>query len=88
MVVYDSDLCRSTRSPCKHNAPLVVDSNRVVACTVTSQLLQAIAGRNGKVREKAGLIDLNELPKGNSCNCSKPAVTLEMEQFLSVSIGE
>jgi hypothetical protein len=68
MVVDDFDKRRSSFSPHKTDAPLVVDSDRVLTASVGSQRLKTIAWRHAQVAKNACLIQKTKLSEGYRLN--------------------
>ena len=51
MIVDDLDLKGIAAVPAKADAPLVIDPNAVLACSLSRKPLEAIAGRHSKELE-------------------------------------
>jgi hypothetical protein len=57
VVVGDFEIGRAIWRPAKADAPLIIDSDRVLACTIAFEGFQSVAGGEAKVRDIAGLIE-------------------------------
>ena len=66
MIVHYRYILRTRRSPAKTDAPLLVNSNAVLTCTITSQLLKSITGRNGQVTQLFSSIENQKFPHGRT----------------------
>src|SRR6516162_7717318 len=67
VVVHNLDLVGVSVPPLKADAVLVTDANAVLAFPITSEALQAVAGRQGEVAKRSGRIhDLQFLQSGLS----------------------
>ena len=73
MVIDNGHSFRPIIRPPKNDTPLVVDSNGMEAGAIAPERLQAVAGRHGKVPDRASLVHLNELSQRNPGDCCKPA---------------
>ena len=56
MIIRDFDFLGSNIGPPKHNPPLIVDANRVLASEVASKNFETIAGWNGNVAEGTRIV--------------------------------
>ena len=83
VVVDDLDVEGIGGAPDEADAPLVVDADAVLACTIALERLETIAGRNAKVCEGVGRIEDDELPKRDAlkaCGQTTRAATVK-ERF-------
>jgi hypothetical protein len=65
VVVHNLDLVGVSVPPLKADAVLVIDANAVLAFPITSEPLQAVAGRQSEVAKRSGRInDLQFLQSG------------------------
>ncbi len=60
MIIHDRHLFRSGIGPSEDDTPLVVDANGMKARMPPAQSFQPVTGRDGKVTESTGLIQLNQ----------------------------
>jgi hypothetical protein len=65
MVIHDLDMFCTLFLPTEADAPLIVDTNAVLAGTVAFESFKAISGRNPQIVQPAGNFELPQLP---SCN--------------------
>ena len=88
MVIDDGDLFRSGVRPPEDNAPLVVDTDGMETRQVALKGFQTITGGNRDVMEGASLVQLDQLPQGDSGYCVKGTTLLRSKQTLSIPVGE
>lgn len=62
VIINHLDLLRSGTPPDEANTPLVVDPNRVLALSVTTECLQAVSGWNSQIMKASRLIDVKQFP--------------------------
>lgn len=75
--------------PLEADAPLVVDSDAVLACPVASELLQPVPRRDGEVQEAIGCVKDEELAQGRPEDLrGQSAGPLAPEERLRVGIGK
>jgi hypothetical protein len=72
MVIYYLNIFRSRLLPTEADAPLIVDTNAVLAGSVTSQRLKAIPGWHPQVLQSAGNLQLSQLSTRHHGNIRKP----------------
>src|SRR4030042_6632016 len=66
MVIYNLNIKYISGCPGKTHTPLFVDTDAVLACTVSFQCFQAVAWRHSqKIKSRRG-IQLNQPPLGHS----------------------
>jgi hypothetical protein len=68
MIVDDFDLVALPFVPHEADAPLVVDSDAVLACALPPQGLQTIRGRSAQVVEALRGVEHPQLPAGDCLN--------------------
>ena len=61
MVVNDLNPFWTSIAPPEADTPLIVDSDTVLALTITSQMLEPVARRNPKILETTRSVDLTQL---------------------------
>jgi hypothetical protein len=89
VIVDNFDLVCIAIAPSKTDAPLVIDSDAVLASAVASQFLQAIPRRRQQVLERIGRVHKDELPKhGALQRPRKPPHRFSAEETLSVAVGK
>ncbi len=76
MVIDDGNLIRSRVRPAEDNAPLVVDTDGMETRQVALKRFQTVTGGNREVMEGASLVQLDELPQGDSDYCVKATTLL------------
>lgn len=74
MVVADFHVMGVLSLPAKADAPLVVDTDRVLSNSVSSERLQTITGWHSKIVQRARSIQLHELPQGNTYDLGRKSV--------------
>ena len=89
MVVDDLDVMDRVACPAEADAPLIVDSNRVLFRSFTFQFFEAIARRREEVAEAFGFIEIDQLPPRRVLDCwRKMARHLAFGDFFGFSAGE
>jgi len=66
VVVDDLDIVRISSEPAEADAPLIVDSDAVLANPVPGEFLKAVRGRDTQVDEAGRGIQHDQFAKGNS----------------------
>jgi hypothetical protein len=61
VIIHDLDLVGVSVSPAKTQAPLIIDANAVLTCSLTLQRFQAIAWRGRQIAEGNRGIELPQL---------------------------
>ncbi len=85
MVIYNLCLVRMTALPPRADAPLVVDSNAVLALPVSLEGLQVVAGRHSHLPHLGGRVEGEELPSRAPLNRRRePADQFSLEQPISL----
>jgi hypothetical protein len=57
MVVNDFDIGRSSFLPNKANSPLIIDTDRMLACPITPQRLEPVSWRYAKILQDTRIIE-------------------------------
>ena len=89
MIVDDLDVVRIGSEPAEADAPLVVDSDAVLAIPVPREFLKAIGWRDTEVEEAGSGIKHDEFAKGNSLKVRRHSANpLQFEQSLGVGVAK
>ena len=92
MVIHDGDVGRTGMCPAEHDAPLIIDSDRVKAGEVPLKRLEPVAGRYAQVEKDLGCVEHVELAQGNSTDVGRDspgqAPRLSVIERLRGTIGE
>jgi hypothetical protein len=88
MVIYDLNIKDISGSPGKTNTPLFVDSDAVLACTVSFQRFQAIPWWRPQEIKSRRSIQLSQLSLSHSTDGLPAAGATPLEQGLGVFIAE
>ena len=89
MIVDDLDIVRVGSDPAEADAPLIVDSDAVLASPVPGEFLKAVCGRNAQVAEAGRGIECDEFAKGNSLKVSRHSANpLPFEKALGVGVAK
>jgi hypothetical protein len=62
VIVDDLDICRASIRPLEYDPPLVIDSDRMLACQVTFKRLQPVSWRHRQIVQNGSIVYLNQLP--------------------------
>lgn len=73
MVVDDRDVKCISVTPTKAYAPLVVDTNAVVAGAITAEFLDPISRRDPQIVKLFARIELDELASRHSLHLQRPS---------------
>ena len=85
MVVNDFNVaCSSAGGPTETQAPLIIDANAVLTCSLTLQRLQAIAWRGGQIAEGNRGIELPQFSLRDPLDGSKTRNPLPLMEPLCV----
>jgi hypothetical protein len=88
MVIYNLNIKDLSCCPAKTHTPLFVDTDAVLACTVSFQCLQAVAWwRSQKIKSRRS-IQLSQLPLSHSSDLLPAAGAPPFKQGLSFFITE
>lgn len=71
VVIDDFNLVRAIVFPAETDAPLVVDSDGVLAFAVSFESLQTVAGRDGEVFEIGDSVELGKFPQRNTLDIGR-----------------
>jgi hypothetical protein len=63
VIVDDLDICRASIRPLEYDPPLVIDSDRMLACQVTFKRLQPVSWRHRQIVQNGSIVYLNQLPR-------------------------
>ncbi|HET7540187.1 MAG TPA: hypothetical protein VFK05_09955 [Polyangiaceae bacterium] len=89
MIVDDLDIVRVGSKPAEADAPLIIDSDAVLANPVPGEFLEAIGWRNAEVEEAGRGIKHDELAKGNSLEVRRQSANpLPFEKALCVCVAK
>ena len=88
MVIYDGDFGRAGGRPLKHNPPLVVHADRVIAGPIPFQRLQVIARRDSKIGQLSGTVELKQFSQGDAGDSREATILLVTEKLFGVRVGE
>ena len=89
MIVDDLDVVCVGSEPSETDAPLIVDSDAVLASPVSGEFLKAIRGRNAEVEEAGRGIKHDEFAKGNSLKVRRHSANpLPFEKALGVGVAK
>ena len=89
MVVNDLNPFWTSVAPPEADTPLIIDSNTVLARTITAQTLEPVARRNPEILQTARSVNLTQLAQ---CNAHDARIEgrnrLPLKQALSLTIPE
>jgi len=89
VIVDDLDVVRVGSDPAEADAPLIVDSDAVLANPVPGEFLKAIRGRDAEVEEAGRGIKHDEFAKGNSLEVGRHSTNpLPFEKALRVGVAK
>lgn len=60
MIIHDLDLLRPFVAPPEYDPPLIVQSDRMLACEVASQRFQAVPRRRGEIAGHRGVVQVRQ----------------------------
>jgi hypothetical protein len=72
MVIHDLDVLCPRFRPTKADAPLIVNTDAMLASPLTFKGLKAIARRHPQITQLCGNIELSQLPAGNRFDVHEP----------------
>jgi len=84
MVIYNLNIKDISGCPGKTHAPLFIDTDALLACPVSSQRLQTVAGWRPQEIKGRRSIQLSQLPLSHSTDGLPAAGTAPLEQSLCV----
>lgn len=89
MVVNDLNPFWTSVAPPEANTPLIIDSDTVLSCSITAQMLEPVARRNPKILETTRGVNLPQLAQ---CDAHDARVEgrnrIPRKQPLSLTIPE
>jgi hypothetical protein len=89
VVVDDLDIGGPSDSPREADAPLLIDSDAVLAFPVASQFLQPVPGRDPEVVEQFSGIEHRQLPQCRPAGgVVEPSMSLPSPDALGLLVGE
>lgn len=89
MVVNNLNPFWTSVAPPEADTPLIIDSDTVLARTITTQALEPIARRNPEVIQMTRSVDLTQLTQRNADDaCAKGRNGLPRKQPLGLAISE
>jgi len=89
VIVDDLDVVCVGSEPSETDAPLIVDSDAVLASPVSGEFLKAIRGRDAKVEEAGRGIKHDEFAKGNALKFRRHSANpLPFEKALGVGVAK
>jgi hypothetical protein len=88
VIVNDFDLIRSILPPRKTDAKLIIDTDAVLALSVSSERLQIIAWWNSQIGQSDSCFNLIQLPERHALNVSPPSGIPPDKELERVAIFE
>ena len=89
MVVNDLNPFWTSVAPPEADTPLIIDSDTVLSCSITAQMLEPVARRNPKILETTRDVNLPPLAQRNASDARvKGRDSLPRKQALSLTIPE
>ena len=89
MVVNDLNPFWTSVAPPKADTPLIIDSDTVLSCSITAQMLEPVARRNPKILQTTRGVNLPQLAQRNASDARvKGRDSLPRKQALSLTIPE
>ena len=89
MVVNDLNPFWTSVAPPEADTPLIIDSDTVLSCSITAQMLEPVARRNPKILETTRGVNLPQLAQRDARNARvKGRDSLPHKQALSLTIPE
>lgn len=88
VIIDDLYSVRMAAAPFKTDAPLVVNTDRILSCAVARQLLKAICRRNFQVVQRNGSFEDSQLPLGDPFEIDEAANPHPARQFFRVAAPE
>ena len=89
MVVNDLNPFWTSIAPLEADTPLIIDSDTVLSCSITAQMLEPVARRNPKILETTRGVNLPQLAQRNASDARvKGRDSLPRKQALSLTIPE
>ena len=89
MVVNDLNPFWTSVAPPEADTPLIIDSDTVLSCSITAQMLKPVARRNPKILETTRGVNLPQLAQRNASDARVEGRNrLPRKQPLSLAILE
>ena len=89
MVVNDLNPFWTSVAPPEADTPLIIDSDTVLSCSITAQMLEPVARRNPKILETTRGVNLPQLAQRDTSNAwVEGRSRLPRKQALSLTIPE
>ena len=89
MVVNDLNPFWTSVAPPEADTPLIIDSDAVLSCSITAQMLEPVARRNPKILETTRGVNLPQLAQRNASDARvEGRDSLPRKQALSLAILE
>ena len=89
MVVNDLNPFWTSVAPPKADTPLIIDSDTVLSCSITAQMLEPVARRNPKILQTTRGVNLPQLAQRNASDARVEGRNrLPRKQPLSLAILE
>jgi len=89
VVVNDLNPFWTSVAPPEADTPLIIDSDTVLSCSITAQMLEPVARRNPKILETTRGVNLPQLAQRNASDARvKGRDSLPRKQALSLTIPE
>ena len=89
MVVNDLNPFWTSVAPPEADTPLIIDSDTVLSCSITAQMLEPVARRNSKILETTRSVDLTQLAQRDASDARiEGRNRLPRKQPLSLTIPE
>ena len=88
MVIRDANFRWPLFGPFENNAPLLVDTNGVVAEPISAQHFKAISRRHPEIIQFPCLIELNQFSQGHPRDLVKPFVLFVVEKRFRILVTE
>ena len=89
MVVNDLNPFWTSVAPPEADTPLIIDSDAVLSCSITAQMLEPVARRNPKILETTRGVNLPQLAQHNASDARvEGRDSLPRKQALSLAILE
>jgi hypothetical protein len=84
VVVNDLNFVSVSVPPYEADAPLIIDSNAVLALAIAAQAFEPVSSRSGQVAELPREMHLVKLPPGDSLNGPELPYRFSMKEPFSV----
>ena len=88
MVVADSNYVGSLLSPFKNDAPLIINSDRVVALQITFQCFESISRWNFQIIQFPCTVQLNQFPQCDTSNRIETSISFFAKQLLGICVAK